>query len=117
MQLIQIFLFIRKMINSYSYINEYKLNYKLSKEIFETNRDNCKLNQYYNNTFPFVSNINIDTNKIEVLYGFIYRKDINIFTKYCFVLYSKRIIDHTAMFWSNVDTFEVRKYLAYEMPI
>ena len=105
MQLIQIFLFIRKMINSYSYINEYKLNYKLSKEIFETNRDSFKLKQYYNNTFPFVSNINIDTNKIEVLYGFIYRKDINIFTKYCFVLYSKRIIDHTAMFWSNVDTF------------
>ena len=58
-------------------MNEYKLNYQLSKEIFGTNRDNFKPNQCYNNTFLLVSNRNIDTNRIKIVYGFIYRKDIN----------------------------------------
>ena len=85
-------------------MTQYKLNYQLSKEIFGTNRDNFKPNQCYNNTFLLVSNRNIDTNRIKIVYGFIYRKDINIFTRHCFVLHEGEIIDPTAMFWNNVDT-------------
>ena len=85
-------------------MKEYKLNYQISKEIFETNRDDFKPNQCYNNIFLLVSNRNIDTNRIKIVYGFIYRKDINIFTRHCFALYDNEVIDPTAMFWINVDT-------------
>lgn len=56
-------------------MNEYKLNYQLSREIFVTNRDNFKPNQCYKNIFLLVSNRNIDANKIKIVYGFIYRRE------------------------------------------
>lgn len=85
-------------------MKEYKLDYKLSKELFKSNRRLFNSNECYNNIFNLIPSISSNKDDIKVAYGFVYTAGINMFTRHCFVLYKDKIIDPTAMFWTNINT-------------
>lgn len=85
---------------------KYLLDYQLSRDVYNVSKSLLEPNKCYNNTFNITSNIPsfLDSSEIKIMYCLMLRKDINMFNRHCCILYKNKIIDPTALFWSNIDT-------------
>ena len=90
-------------------ISEFHINYELSRIIYDELESILERNKCYDNIFRTISNLSkfldiVDINEIKVAYCLILDKDINMFNRHCCLLYQDKILDPTALFWSNIDT-------------
>lgn len=95
-------------------VEEYYLDYELSKKIYNSNKNKLKKSECYNNIFNIITCKELVNQDIQIAYGFIYRKSINIFSRHCFILKDNKIIDPTTLFWSEQNKIDTIIYYPFK---
>lgn len=104
-------------------MKKYYLDLKLSEKIYNSNKNVLEIGKCYNNIFNIITCKELVSQDIKVCYGFVYRKDLSMFNRHCFIVLNNKVVDPTALLWSvkNVaditiyypfKTYSFRKYLS-----
>lgn len=96
-------------------IKECYLDYELSKKVYNSNKNLLEIGKCYNNIFNIITCKELVNQDIQIAYGFIYRTDINMFTRHCFVLLKGKIVDPTALFWSVANVQNIVTYYPFKL--
>lgn len=88
-------------------INMYKLDYKLSKEIFEQNKEKIQLNMCYKNTYLIHNCLELKGYNYQIAYGFLL--DESICTRHCFIFLEdcNTVVDPTAFLFLTQKELEL----------
>lgn len=95
-------------------IEEYYLDLELSKKIYNNNKNKLKKSECYNNIFNIITCKELVSQDIRICYGFIYRADLNMFTRHCFILLNNKIVDPTTLFWKAENIEDIIKYYIFK---
>lgn len=96
-------------------MKEYYLDFKLSKKIYNSNKNKLKKSECYNNIFNIITTPELVNKDIKIAYGFIYRTDINMFTRHCFILLNNKVVDPTVLFWSVTNVQNIVIYYPFKI--
>lgn len=105
-------------------MESYKLNYKLSKEIFEKHKEKIQLNMCYKNIYLIYNCLELKNYNYQIAYGFLLDEDICsrhcfIFLKDCntvvdptaFLFLTKAELEINAVRYCIIKTFNTTEYL------
>lgn len=95
-------------------MKKYYLDLKLSKKIYNSNKNKLKKSECYTNIFNVITSPELVSQDIKIAYGFIYRKSINMFTRHCFVILGDRVVDPTALFWDIENVADITTYYPFK---
>lgn len=94
-------------------MKSFRLNYELSQEIFNRNKDSIRINDCYKNVFNIIASLptKINMEDVRIMYCMLYREDTNMFNRHCCILYQDMVIDPTAPLWKGIEnSFHVFRY-------
>lgn len=88
-------------------MESYKLNYKLSKKIFEQNKEKIQLNMCYKNIYLSHNSPELQSYNFEIAYGFLL--DEGICSRHCFILLKdcNTVVDPTAFLFLTKKELEI----------
>lgn len=88
-------------------INMYKLDYKLTKEIFEKHKDKIQLNMCYKNIYLSYNSPELQSYNLEIAYGFLL--DEGICSRHCFIFLKdcNVVVDPTAFLFLTKAELEI----------
>lgn len=95
-------------------MKEYYLDFKLSEKIYDSNKNVLEINKCYNNVFNIITTKELVSQDIKVCYGFIYRKDLSMFNRHCFIILGDRVVDPTALFWDIENVADITIYYPFK---
>lgn len=95
-------------------IKECYLDYELSKKVYNSNKNLLEIGKCYNNIFNIITCKELVNQDIQIAYGFVYRKDINIFSRHCFIILEGRVVDPTALFWKAENIEDIAIYYIFK---
>lgn len=96
-------------------IEEYYLDFKLSKKVYNGNKDLLEIGKCYNNIFNIITSPELVSRDIKVCYGFVYRSDLSMFSRHCFILSERKVVDPTVLFWSVADVKNIATYYPFKV--
>lgn len=96
-------------------MKKYYLDFTLSKKIYNSNKNVLEINKCYNNIFNITTCRDLVSKDIRVAYGFIYRSDLNMFTRHCFILLNNKAIDPTVLFWNTKNVQDIVTYYPFKI--
>ena len=69
-------------------MKSFRLNYELSEELYNRNKDNIKVNECYRNVFNVTASLppEINMRDVRIMYCMLYREDTNMFNRHCCIL-------------------------------
>lgn len=94
-------------------MNSFRLNYRLSEEVYNRNKDSIKINECYRNVFNAIVSLppEINTRDVRIMYCMLYREDTNMFNRHCCILYNGMVVDPTAPLWKGIKkSFHMFRY-------
>lgn len=85
-------------------MKNFRLNYELSEEVYNRNKDSIKINECYRNVFNTIASLppEINTRGVRIMYCMLYREDTNMFNRHCCILYDGMVVDPTAPLWKGI---------------
>lgn len=95
-------------------MKEYYLDFKLSRKIYNSNKNELKINKCYNNVFNIITTKELISQDIRICYGFMYRKDLSMFNRHCFILNNDKVVDPTALFWDIESIEDITTYYPFK---
>lgn len=96
-------------------MKKYYLDLKLSKKIYNSNKNKLKKSECYTNIFNVITSPELVSQDIKIAYGFIYRKSINMFTRHCFIILEDKVVDPTILFWSVANVQNIVTYYPFKV--
>ena len=96
-------------------IKECYLDYELSKKVYNSNKNLLEIGKCYNNIFNIITTPELVKQDIRIAYGFIYRADINMFTRHCFIVSEGKVVDPTVLFWKAENVADITTYYPFKI--
>lgn len=94
-------------------MKSFRLNYELSQEVYNRNKDSININECYRNVFNVTASLpqEINMRDARIMYCMLYREDTNMFNRHCCILYQDTVIDPTAPLWKSAkNSFHMFRY-------
>lgn len=95
-------------------IDKFYLDLKLSQKIYNSNKNVLEIGKCYNNVFNVITCRELISEDIRICYGFVYRKDLSMFNRHCFIVLNNKVVDPTALLWDIENVADVTTYYPFK---
>lgn len=96
-------------------IDKFYLDLELSEKIYNSNKNILEIGKCYNNVFNVITYRELVSEDIRIAYGFVYRKDLSMFNRHCFIVLNNKVVDPTALFWGIENVADITTYYPFKI--